>query len=437
MLAICTYSLDKCAALEIIDVIANHQFALIKRGGKWEIIENAEHKLKLEKAKENLEIQIAERTRELKEANEALEITRDNLNRAQEVAHVGSWYLDIENNVLTWSDETYRIFGLDIGSSLTYEKFLKSVHPDDREYVDKCWKAALNGEHYDIEHRIMVGGEVKWVRETAQVEFNKKGKAISGIGNAHDITERKRREENLRRLQEELTHVSRVTTMGELTAALAHELNQPLMAIISNAQAAQRFLRNKNTDLNEITDILSDIIKDDKRASDVINKLKSLLRKSGLEFTTLNINEVIKEVISLIHSDLVIKNISLNNDLNDKIPFISGDKVQLQQVILNLILNSFEAMKDVDSKRLAIRTLQKNDKYITVIVEDSGIGIGDKKTDLIFKPFFSTKRKGLGMGLSINKTIIEAHGGSLWARNNPDKGATFYFTLPITKEPSE
>lgn len=437
MLAICTYSLDKCGALEIIDVIANHQFALMKRGGKWEIIENAERKLKLEKAKENLEIQVAERTRELKQVNEALEIARDNLSRAQEVAHVGSWYLDIVNNVLVWSDETYRIFGLDIGSPLTYEKFLRIVHPDDREYVDKCWKAALNGEHYDIEHRIMVGGEVKWVRETAQVEFNKKGKAISGVGNAHDITERKRREENLRRLQEELTHVSRVTTMGELTAALAHELNQPLMAIISNAQAAQRFLRKKDPDLNEIADILSDIIKDDKRASDVINKLKSLLRKSELEFTTLNINEVIKEVISLIHSDLVIKNISLNSELNEKIPFVSGDRVQLQQVILNLILNSFEAMKEADSKKLCIRTAQENDKFIVVSLEDTGIGIDEKSMARLFEPFYTTKKEGMGMGLTINKAIIEFHGGTIRTKNNPDKGSSFCFTLPISKESSK
>ncbi len=437
MLAICTYSLDKCGALEIIDVIANHQFALIKRGKKWEVIENAERKLKLKKAKEHLEIQIAKRTRELKQVNEALEITRDNLNRAQVVAHIGSWYLDIIKNILLWSDETYRMFGLSIGSPLTYEKFLEIVHPDDREYVDKRWMAALNKEPYDIEHRIIVDGKVKWVREKVELEFDEEDKATRGIGTVQDITERKQAEEDSRRLREELMHVARVTTMGELTAALAHELNQPLMAIMSNAQAAHRFLAKKNPDLDEIGEILSDIIKDDKRASEVIGKLRALLRKSDLEFTILNINDVIREVITLVHSDIVIKNISLSSDLNDKIPLVSGDRIQLQQVILNLILNSFEAMKDVDSKRLCMRTVQENGKFITVGVEDSGIGIDEKNIDSLFKPFFTTKKEGLGMGLSINKVIIEAHGGSLWAKNNSDKGATFYFTLPISKKHSK
>lgn len=388
----------------------------------------------IQRSHQELEKLVKERTQELRRANEALEVTRDNLNRAQAVAHIGSWYLGIVNNVLAWSDETYRIFGLDIGSPLTYEKFIEIVHPDDREYVNKSWQGALQKEPYDIEHRIIVYGNVKWVREKAQVEFDKRGKAISGIGTVQDITEYKQQEENLRKLQGDLTHMSRVTTMGELTAALAHELNQPLMAIISNAQAAQRFMAKGNPDLNEIKDILSDIIKDDKRASDVINKLRALLKKSEIEFTTVNINEVIRDVISLVHSDIVIKNISLNSELNDEIPLVSGDRVQLQQVILNLILNSFEAMKDMDSKRLFIRSSEKDDKFITVTIEDTGVGIDDKNMGLLFKPFFTTKKEGLGMGLAINKAIIESHGGSLWAENNSNKGATFYFTLPIAKE---
>ncbi len=374
---------------------------------------------------------------ERRQVEDALKVMKDNLNRAQAVAHIGSWHLDIVNNILVWSDETYRMFGLPIGSPLTYEKFLEIVHPDDRGYVDNCWKAALNKKPYDIEHRIVVGGKLKWVREKAQVEFNNEGKAISGIGTVQDISERKQREEDSRKLQEELMHVSRVATMGEFTAALAHELNQPLMAIMSNAQAAQRFLAKKKPDLNEIGEILSDIIKDDKRASGVITKLRALLKKSEFEFMTLNINDVIQEVISLVHSDIVIKNISLSTELNDNIPLVRGDRIQLEQVILNLILNSCEAMKDLDSKRLCIRTVQENDKFITVGVKDSGIGIDEKNIERLFKPFFTTKKEGLGMGLSINKAIIETHGGSLWAKNNPDRGATFFFSLPIHKEHSE
>jgi two-component system, LuxR family, sensor kinase FixL len=561
MLAVCTYSLDKCTASQVIDVVNNHQFALIKREGKWVSVESSSyrkaadnlreisHKYELlieniplhiaaidrggkfiiwnkysegafgykkkealgklepkglhvsfadakkviraakekgvfdgdiklkrkngslvemhlvvipykdergnilnyygfgedvtarkraekivQESRHELEELVQERTRELMRTNKALEITRDNLNRAQAVAHVGSWYLDIVNNTLVWSDETYRIFGLVIGSPLDYEKFLEIIHPDDRGHVNRCWHGALRQEPYDIEHRIVVGGKIKWVRENAQVEFDKRGKAIRGIGTVQDITERKQKEDDSRELQNELMHISRVATLGELTAALAHELNQPLMAIMSNAQAAQRFMARKDPNLNEISDILSDIIKDDKRASDIINKLRALLRKSELEFTILNINDVIREVISLVRSDMLIKNISLSTQLKDEIPPMSGDRTQLQQVILNLILNSFEAMKGVDSKSLCVRTKQENEEFITVNVEDSGIGIDEKGIENLLKPFFTTKKEGLGMGLSINKAIIEAHGGSLWARNNPDRGATFYFTLPINKE---
>lgn len=545
MLAICTYSLDKCSASQAIDVVNNHQFALIKRDGKWVSVESSSYRMAEEKighlasfpehnpnpvieitfsgkiryanpatakilkelgmnganprpfippdlneiikdVKENdviriereisikdktfiesisvlpqfamvriyardftdrkqaeqllqrshqeLEKLVKERTGDLGRVNEALEIARDNLNRAQAVARVGSWHLDTANNVLVWSDETYRIFGLDIGSPVTYEKFLEIIHPDDREYVNTRWQAALQKAPYDIEHRIVVGGKIKWVREIAKVEFDEAGKFIRGIGTAQDITAYKQQEENSRKLQEELTHMSRVITIGELTAALAHELNQPLMAIISNAQAAQRFLAKKDPDLNEIGEILADIIKDDKRASDVINKLRALLRKSELEAVILNINDVIREVISLVRSDIAINNVSLRSELNDNIPLVSGDRIQLQQAILNLILNSFEAMKDADSKGLYIRTAQEDDKHITVSVEDSGSGIDEKNLGRLFEPFFTTKKEGMGMGLAINEAIIKAHAGRISARNNPGKGATFYFTLPVSNE---
>jgi two-component system sensor kinase FixL len=244
-------------------------------------------------------------------------------------------------------------------------------------------------------------------------------------------------EEDARRLREELMHVTRVATMGELTAALAHELNQPLAAILINARSAQRFLARKNPDLDEVREIVSDIVRDDKRASEVIVRIRALLKRSGLEFTTLNINEIIREVITLVHHDTVVKNISLSTDLSERIPAISGNRIQLQQVVLNLILNGFEAMNKVDTRRLCFRTFQEEPSFITVSVEDSGVGIEEKIMGHIFKPFFTTKKNGLGMGLSINRAIIEAHGGHLWGKNNPDQGAIFCFTLPVFKEQSK
>jgi two-component system sensor kinase FixL len=542
------------------------QFRICRRDGKIRWIEHVCQPV-IDEEGQFLGLRVSNRDiTKRKRMEESLRISRVNLNRAQEVAHLGSWYLDLIRDELLWTDEVYRIFGVPLRSPMTYEKFLEIVHPEDRTYVHKKWRAALHNEPYDIEHRIIVDDSVKWVREKAEVEFNEEGKAIRGIGTVQDITERKqaeeelirekekaanylkiagvmfvainskeevilinkkgceilgyreaeilgknwfdnflpsrvkeetrsvfqkicagefesmeyyenpiltktgeeriiawhnsiirdknhkitaslssgediteskRAEENTLRLQEELTHVARVATMGELTAALAHELNQPLTAILSNAQAAQRFLAKKQPDLDEVREILSDIVKDDKRAADVIFRLRSFLKRADFEFTTLNINEIIREVISLVHSDAVIKNISIRTDLNDNIPLIFGDRIQLQQVTLNLILNGFEAMTNVNLRELYIHTSQEDKGYITVSVKDSGSGIDEEDIDHLFKPFFTTKEDGMGMGLAINRAIIEAHRGRLWAENNPDQGATFYFTLPVCKEYSK
>ncbi|MCK9554380.1 PAS domain-containing protein [bacterium] len=386
----------------------------------------------LKESRDEMEKRVRKRTRELEEANKVLRIIKDEFERAQGVAHIGSWNLDIANNIFKWSDETYRIFGLDSGTTVNYEKFLEIVHADDREYVDRIWKDALEKKKScDIEHRIVVNGGIKWVVAKAEIELNEEGEAVTGVGTVQDITEFRSKEESVRKLQDELTHISRVTTMGELTAALAHELNQPLMAIMSNAQAARRFLLRENPDLDEFREILSDIIEDDKRASEVINRLRALLRKSDPEFKILNINVIIREVISLLHSDLIIKGISLNSELDENIPFVKGDRIQLQQVILNLALNSCEAMKDSDVKKLCVRSMREDSKFVAVGIEDTGTGIDDKNINRLFEPFFTTKKEGMGMGLSINKTIIESHGGALRAENNIGGGASFYFTLPV------
>lgn len=561
MLGICTYSLNKCSASQVIDVVNNHQFTLIKRDGKWISVEsssyrtavnelrdiNSKYELFIEniplhvaaidktgkfvmwnkyseklfnykkkealgkiepkdlhvsdedakkvirtaeekgifdgdlqlKSKNNsildmhlvvipyrdahnntvnyygfgeniterkraeamlreynveLEKRVEKRTRELKNTNEKLQTAMDNLNRAQKMAHIGSWHLDMASNTLTWSDEIYRIFGLEPWTPVDYERFLEMVYPADREYVDRCWQAALKKEPYDIEHRIMAGGKIRWVRENGQVEFDKKGNAVRGTGTVQDITEEKKQEEKTRILREELMHISRVATMGEFTAALAHEINQPILAIMSNAQAAQRFLAKENPDLKEIGEILSDIVKDDKWAGDIIARLKALLKKTESEFTKVNINNLIRDIIPIIHSEMVTKHISMDMQLDNGIPQVKGDRVQLQQVVLNLLLNGVEAVENTDLKTLRIKTHREDDKFIVVGVEDSGPGIKGTDAESLFKPFVTTKKEGLGMGLSINKAIVEAHGGSLRARNNRGSGATFYFTLPISKD---
>ncbi|MCH8959974.1 MAG: response regulator [Bacteroidetes bacterium] len=242
-----------------------------------------------------------------------------------------------------------------------------------------------------------------------------------------------RQQEENRLLREELAHVLRIATMGELTAALAHEINQPLTAIRSNAQAAKRFMNTDTPDLDEIGEILDDIIADDRRAAEVIIRLRALLQKQTITTAPLDINAVVGEVTGLLHSDAVIKNVAVELDLAEDLPPVLGDRVQLQQVLLNLMMNGFDAMEGVPTPEriLVIRTAQEAGSLVRVSVRDAGVGFDGQDVEELFAPFKTTKAKGLGMGLAISRSIIEAHGGKIWAEDNADRGATFHFTLPV------
>lgn len=248
---------------------------------------------------------------------------------------------------------------------------------------------------------------------------------------AHALS-RRQGELETQRLRQELTHIGRVSAMGELTASLAHELNQPLTAILSNAQAAQRLLAVDVIDLDEVREILSDIVADDKRAAAVIQRLRVLLKKGDLDFATLDLNEVVGEVAWVVRNDALLRNVSLSLDLAPGLPSVVGDRVQLQQVVLNLVLNGLEALRPASAgaRTLVIRTARDGAAAVTVTVRDSGTGIDVNDTDRIFQPLYTTKAEGLGMGLAIARTIVGAHGGRLVAENNDDAGATVRFTLP-------
>jgi PAS domain S-box-containing protein len=252
-------------------------------------------------------------------------------------------------------------------------------------------------------------------------------------GIMRDITERKRTELEAAQLRAELAHISRVSTMGELAASLAHELNQPLTAILSNAQAAQRFMAANPDDLEDVREILKDIVQDNNRAGEVIRRMRALVRKEELAFVSLDLASVIGDVAALIHSDAILHSVQILVELNPGLPQVRGDRVQLQQVVLNLLLNAFDAMKDcpTNHRQVMLRGNLDDARMVRVAVQDCGVGLSRDKLEKIFEPFYSTKRDGMGMGLSISRSIIEAHGGRLWAANNPDRGATFYFTLPI------
>jgi C4-dicarboxylate-specific signal transduction histidine kinase len=247
-----------------------------------------------------------------------------------------------------------------------------------------------------------------------------------------------RRQEELKaqRLRQDLAHIGRVSAMGELTASLAHELNQPLTAILSNAQAAQHLLAGDSVDLAEIREILNDIIADDKRAGEVIRRLRVLLKKGTLEYSSLDMNEVVREVAQLVRNDAIIRHVSMRLELASGLPPVRGDRVQLQQVVLNLVLNGLEAMREpwAGERILVVRTAQEGEAANAIAVQDSGTGIDDTDGDRMFQPLYTTKPEGLGMGLAIARSIVNAHGGRLQAANNTGSGATFYFTLPVATE---
>lgn len=271
------------------------------------------------------------------------------------------------------------------------------------------------------------------VERAWQADGGNQGLQLLGEVFAYALS-RKQVEQEAQRLRQELAHVGRVSAMGELTASLAHELNQPLTAILNNAEVARRFLAAEQIDLAEMRAILDDIIADDKRAAEVIQRFRRLLKKGDIEYVSLDLNVLVSEVGRLLIGNAVIRGISMRLDLAPDLPRVRGDRGQLQQVVLNLVLNAFDAMSgaaaDGGAHSLTIRT-HCDGAHVIVEVRDSGTGIAEKDVDQIFEPLYTTKSGGLGMGLAIARTIVDAHGGRLGTANNPDGGATFHFSLPV------
>ena len=259
-------------------------------------------------------------------------------------------------------------------------------------------------------------------------------KGLLVLASIVDITERKLAELEAARQRHDLAHLSRVSTVGELSSSLAHELTHPITAILSNAQAAQRFLANDDVDLDEVREILNDIVTQDERAGEVIHGLRLLLKKGEpqKQCNDVDLNEVIRDVVNLMHGDLINRNVTVDTNLAENLPAVSGDRVQLQQVLLNVALNGCDAMAGYDAmeRRLLIASQWENGA-VRVSVADWGGGIPEEKMEQVFERFFTTKREGMGLGLSVCRTIIDAHRGKIWATNNADRGATFHFSLPI------
>ena len=332
-----------------------------------------------------------------------------------------------------WLDFTGRALEQELGNG-----WVEGIHREDLDRFLLAYGKAFDlREEFTAEYRFRSSdGEYHWVLNKAAPRFGSDGIFLGYIGSCIDITERKRAEYKSLLLQQELAHVSRMSTMGELAASLAHELNQPLTAILSNAQAAQRFIANNSASLEEVKEILADIIKDDSRAGEVIRQMRSLVKKEALEFALFDLTSTIREVVVLARTDAILHNIHVSLDIDPGLPLVRGDRVQLQQVLLNLLLNAFDAMKDcpANKREITVRAEHGGRRMVEITVADHGTGLSGDKLDKIFQPFYTTKPNGLGMGLSISRSIIEAHGGRLWAKNNADCGATFFFTVPVANE---
>jgi two-component system, LuxR family, sensor kinase FixL len=314
--------------------------------------------------------------------------------------------------------------------------FRDITHPDDlnNDLLDKQRLLAGETETYTTEKRYLhKSGEIVWVNLTVSLLRDETGMPGGFVSVVEDITRRKETELQLNRHREELAHMDRVLIMGELAASLAHELNQPLTAILSNAQACRRFTDADPIDLGEIREALDDIIHGTKRAGEMIRHLRSLVKKGERDFTPLDLNSLVSQVVLLLHPYIVTHNVIVVQELAPELPLLMGDRIQLEQVLLNLLLNAIYAMdcRPAPARCVRVRTSMGSPDMVRLAVRDNGAGIPPDKLERIFQPFFTTKAEGTGMGLSVSFSIIQSHGGCLRAENNPETGATVSFTLPV------
>lgn len=346
-------------------------------------------------------------------------------------ARMGTWDWVVGSDRIAWTtavDESLHADKPRVRSSVDW--VLASIHPEDRAHVSEVVTRALQGcDHFDVEFRWLNEEGTRWVHAKGKLDSRDNVQRILGIH--MDITERKAQDLQMQTQRDQLAHLSRVALVGELSGALAHELNQPLTAIMTNAQAASRELIGDKPDLVEVKDILIDIIADDKRAGDVIRRLRALFLGGALDMSAIDVNECVRDVLALEHSDFLARMVTADIRLARDLPPIRADRVQLQQVILNLIVNACDAMRENPParRRLNIATYRTNDGYIGIDVSDRGAGILDLQK--IFEPFYTTKDHGLGLGLTICQSIIKTHQGRLWATNNAKRGATMHVTLPV------
>jgi PAS domain S-box-containing protein len=372
-----------------------------------------------------------------KRAEEELRRSEAKLAEAQRVSQTGSFVWNFSTGERFGSREFFRILGFDESRSVTFEMVILRAHPEDRAFVEQTIDCATrDGKDLDYEHRLLMpDGSVKYVHVVAHA-VRDQADQLEFVGAVVDITATKQAEEKLHKAQMELAHVTRVTTLGELTASIAHEVNQPLAAVVANADAALRWLNRDTPDLAAARRSVEWVINDSYRASEVVRRVRALANKTDMERAPVDFNQVVKDAIALVQRELTSQRISLRAELAPARLAVFGDRIQLQQVIINLLINGIEAMQPVTGqpRELVIRTSQDEASQVRLSVTDCGVGISSENVSRLFNAFFTTKTNGLGMGLSICRSIVEAHGGRLSASSNEGPGATFQFVLPLHQE---
>lgn len=402
----------------------------------------------LQQARDELEIKVQERTADLRQSNEQLQAEIAERKRAEEVlqkqalelrdqaqllelAHDAILVRDLSSVIIFWNRGAERMYGWtreEAKGEVTHI-FLQTAFP--RSFEE--FEAELRGRGYwegELVHTTRDGSRLV-VASRQVLQRDQSGNAVAILEINNDITDRKRAEEALRKAQTDLAHVTRVMTLGELTTSIAHEVNQPLSGVVLNGNACLRWLGGDAPNLDEAREAARRIVRDGKRASDVITRIRALVRKTDTEKARLDINDAIREVVALAQAEVRRHGVALRMELAGDLPPVLGDRVQLQQVILNLVMNGVEAMASVADRprELLIRSRQHESDQVLVAVQDSGIGIDWQHLDKVFNAFYTTKSQGMGMGLSISRSIVENHGGRLWTVPNDGPGAIFQFTL--------
>jgi C4-dicarboxylate-specific signal transduction histidine kinase len=360
------------------------------------------------------------------------------LAEAQHLTRIGSFAWRVATNEITWSDQLYRIFEFDPQVTVNLELIGTRVHPEDLTLLQNMIERASSAaSDFQYEHRLrMPDRSVKYLHMIAHGTRNEDGE-LEYIGAVQDVTNRRLSEAALGKARSELAHVARVMSLGALTASIAHEVNQPLSGIITNASTCMRMLDANPPNVDGARETVRRTIRDGHRASDVITRLRALFSRKDAATELVDLNEATREVIALALSDLQRNRVMLKSELADELPMVEGDRVQLQQVMLNLLRNASDAMSGVDDRprQLVIRTEREGNGGVRLSVQDAGVGFEPDSVNKLFDSFYTTKSDGMGIGLSISRSIIENHHGRLWAQLNDGPGATFLFSLPceVTK----